>query len=246
MARRVVLAGIVLAITAMLLADPWLWRTRLDLSWLDDLPSVTVERAVSPRRPDGVIVHVLDWHPGQAQVQREERLLALVEQVQDEQVEVLRAFARRGMRAFGADFGEGDKGFVQRYIMPLVWAMAQGQHQRRLGNDAAVPPPRRSDEQLRKDRLKLVRLGAVARVMKVETGVRPFWLGDLMAYRLLAGEAVSRRDQALVRNAVAAGPGVVVIVLPGHYDLRYAVREAAPRWGYVRLTTRAVEQGPTR
>jgi hypothetical protein len=45
------------------------------------------------------------------------------------------------------------------------------------------------------------------------------------------------REDAIVRNALAGGESVVVIVLGGGHDLAESVRAADPHCGYVRVTT---------
>ena len=45
------------------------------------------------------------------------------------------------------------------------------------------------------------------------------------------------RDDAIVRNALAGGEPVVIVVLGGDHDLIESVRAADPRCGYNRVTT---------
>jgi hypothetical protein len=46
------------------------------------------------------------------------------------------------------------------------------------------------------------------------------------------------REDAIVRNALAGGEPVVIVVLGGGHDLAASVRAADPHSGYVRVTSR--------
>jgi hypothetical protein len=50
------------------------------------------------------------------------------------------------------------------------------------------------------------------------------------------------RDDAIVRNALAGGEPVVVVVLGGGHGLAESVRAADPHCGYVRVTTGKVAE----
>jgi hypothetical protein len=50
------------------------------------------------------------------------------------------------------------------------------------------------------------------------------------------------RDDAIVRNALAGGEPVVVVVLGGGHDLAASVRAADPSCGYIRVTTDKVAE----
>ena len=48
------------------------------------------------------------------------------------------------------------------------------------------------------------------------------------------------RDDAIVRNALAGGEPVVIVVLGGDHDLIESVRAVDPNCGYIRVTTMKV------
>jgi hypothetical protein len=50
------------------------------------------------------------------------------------------------------------------------------------------------------------------------------------------------RDDAIVKNALAGGEPVVIVVLGGGHDLAESVRAADPHCGYIRVTTDKVAE----
>jgi hypothetical protein len=55
--------------------------------------------------------------------------------------------------------------------------------------------------------------------------------------RKAVAATLKARDDAIVRNALAGGEPVVVVVLGGGHDLTASVRAADPHWGYIRVAT---------
>src|SRR5262249_9379908 len=107
---------------------------------------------------------------------------------------------------------------------------------------------------LRQHRLETAELGAAGLLAAGEVpAIVPLDDEDTLdaAAPRRAGEAwefdvakVRRRDECIVRNAVASGATVVVVILGGSHDLTEVMKEQAPGWAYTRVVTRAVQRVP--
>jgi hypothetical protein len=75
--------------------------------------------------------------------------------------------------------------------------------------------------------------------------VRPLDDADALAAadpRKADAATMKARDDAIVKNALANGEPVVVILLGGGHDLAESVRAVDPRCGYIRVTTAKVAE----
>lgn len=128
---------------------------------------------------------------------------------------------------------------------------------RRVPGDNGEDVARSAAALRRRHRLEVAELGAVARMtLEREEGqaeVEAFALDDEKALAEAAPKRVNGGyefdpeklrawREAIVRNCMAQGVPLVVIILGAAHDLTEAIKAQAPDWGYTRITTRKVAE----
>jgi hypothetical protein len=107
---------------------------------------------------------------------------------------------------------------------------------------------RKANDDLRHShRQKLLSVGAPGRLLMAGEldEVRPLDDAEALAAadpRKADAATMKARDDALVRNTLAGGEPVVVVVLCGGHDLAASVRAVDPHCGYVCVTTGKVAE----
>jgi hypothetical protein len=94
-----------------------------------------------------------------------------------------------------------------------------------------------------RDRKLLRAISARCAVLLDEAEVRPLDDADLLAAadsRKASTATMKARDDAIVRNALAGGEPLVVVVLGGGHDFTESIRAQNPRCGYIRVAMKKV------
>lgn len=227
------LIGVLAVVVALALGWHLLRPAPELMAWLDSLPEVSVSRVLAPHKPIGTIVHLLDWHLGDEKQRADDEHLEQVERVQVEHLVILEEFLDRGIETFGVEGLTADE--VETWDDRI---------QELRGNPHAALTDRQR-------RLELAELGVTARLQVLGQKVNTFgldsWkeLEDATPKKVNGGWVfdqvkVRARRVAIVRNCVATGKDVVVIILGAAHDLRDVIEEQAPGWGYIRITTASV------
>jgi hypothetical protein len=135
---------------------------------------------------------------------------------------------------------------TERETIPALYAQLREEHARK---STAVWRIRQAHDDMRvAHREKLPSVGAPGRLLLAGglEEVRPLDDADALAAadpRTADAATLKARDDAIVRNALAGGEPVVV-VLGGDHDLIESVRAADPNCWYIRVTTKKVGELP--
>jgi hypothetical protein len=223
----VLIAGVA-SLIAVLVYRLGLWPEPAEVAELQQAQHVaSVEAPDRPWRTDRRIIHILDYHwtPRELHEGPEpyERHLADVAAVQGEQMPLLRHLATRyGLKAV----------YLEGLTVETVPAYRE-----------KVAALKTAAEQV------AVSVGAPGRLLMAGhlDEVRPLDDAEALAAadpRKADAATLKARDDAIVKNALAGGEPVVVVLLGGGHDLAASVRAADPNCGYIRVTTKKVGELP--
>jgi hypothetical protein len=239
-----------------------LWPESADVAELRLAPHVMrVEAPVRPWRTNRRIIHVLDYHwvPRELHEGPEpyEQHLADVAAVQAEQVPLLRHLATRfelkavyleGVTAETAAAYRERLAWLRqtdRKTIPALYALLLKGHARKSPEVGRVRDAYYGMQAAHRE--KLPGVGAPCRLLLAGglEEVRPLDDAETLAAadpRKADAATLKAREDAIVKNALAGGDPVVVIVLGGGHDPAESVRAADPHCGYVRVTTGKVAE----